>query len=259
MVENERKETNMGLLKNDTFVCVDCETTGLDTENDHIIEVGIAIFTFNEILETYETLITPPVPISEESIAIHGISDSMVKGKPTIKEVLPKVLKMISNYPIVGHGIEFDINIIANAANREKIQNKIRGNRFIDTLRLARLYGECPKNSLENLRKHFNIEEQGAHRAMNDVTVNISVFKQLTTQFKTSEQIFTRLEKPVELKTMPLGKHKGRPLKEIPVDYLKWALYKDFDLDLKFSLKTELKRRGKKGDFLSSSNPFHDL
>jgi DNA polymerase III subunit epsilon len=129
MVENERKETNMGLLKHDTFVCVDCETTGLDTENDHIIEVGVAIFTFNEILETFETLITPPVPISEESIAIHGISDSMVKGKPSIGEVLPKVLEMVSNYPIVGHGIEFDINIITTSANREKIQNKIRGNR----------------------------------------------------------------------------------------------------------------------------------
>ena len=183
----------------------------------------------------------------------------MVLGKPTIDEILPKVLSMVAKYPIVGHGIEFDIKIIAASANKAKIPCMIRNNPSIDTLRLARLYGESPKNSLEYLRKHFNIDEEGAHRAMNDVTVNISVFKQLIHQFRTVDQIYNRLSKPIEMKAMPLGKHKARPLKEVPVDYLKWALYKDFDVDLKFSIKKELKRRGNKTNFQSSSNPFQDL
>ena len=94
---------------------------------------------------------------------------------------------------------------------------------------------------------------------MNDVVVNISVFKQLVKNFKTTEQIYQRLSKPIELKAMPLGKHKGRPLKEVPIEYLRWACHKDFDQDLKFSIKKELKRRDKGQTFQSSSNPFRNL
>ena len=64
---------------------------------------------------------------------------------------------------------------------------------------------------LEKLREHFNIEPEGAHRAMSDVIVNISVFKYLSQSFKTTEQLLERLKKPILLKTMPLGKYKGRP------------------------------------------------
>jgi DNA polymerase-3 subunit epsilon len=45
---------------------------------------------------------------------------------------------------------------------------------------------------------------------MNDVLVNIEVFKDLTANFKTTEQLKERLSKPILLKAMPLGKHKGR-------------------------------------------------
>ncbi len=255
----KKTESCMGLLKKETFVCLDCETTGLDIEKDEIIEVGVVVFTFDGTLETYETLVQPRQPIQEENQAIHGISNEMVDGQPYIEEVLPKVFSMIRNYPIVGHGIEFDIKMLAKAAKKHKIPTTISSSPFIDTLRLARLYGESPRNSLEVLRDHFNIQEEGAHRAMNDVVVNISVFKHLTNEFKTLEQIQSRLSKPIELKAMPLGKHKGRPLREVPIEYLRWACSKDFDQDLKFSIRREMKRREKGSTFQASSNPFRDL
>ena len=36
----------MGLIHQDIFVCLDCESTGLDTEKDRIIEIAVARFTF---------------------------------------------------------------------------------------------------------------------------------------------------------------------------------------------------------------------
>src|SRR6185436_2439675 len=94
------------------------------------------------------------------------------------------------------------------------------------------LYGESPTNSLQTLREHFNIEPEKAHRAMGDVGVSISVFKYLVAKFKTLEQVRERLKKPILLKKMPLGKYKGRPFNEIPIEYLRWALRGDFDQDL---------------------------
>jgi DNA polymerase-3 subunit epsilon len=124
---------------------------------------------------------------------------------------------------------------------------------------MARLYGESPVNSLEQLRKHFNIPLEGAHRAMSDVIVNMAVFKQLAKRYRTTQQLFEALAKPILLKTMPLGKHKGRLLKDIPLQYLQWVAKKDFDQDLLYSIRSELKRR-KKGDlFNQAASPFANL
>jgi len=249
----------MGLLKNELFVCLDCETTGLDAENNHIIEVATVLFNFDGIIKSFETLIDPGCPISPESMAIHHITDDMVKGKPTIKEVLPQVLQFVGRHIIVGHGIPMDIAFLVQAAKKNSIHCNLANQPFCDTLRLARLYGESPTNSLQKLREHFNIEPEGAHRAMSDVLVNIEVFKFLTANFKTTEQLQERLSRPILLKTMPLGKHKGRPFSDIPVEYLQWAVNKDFDQDLMFSLKTELKKRKKGTQFGQVASPFANL
>jgi DNA polymerase-3 subunit epsilon len=58
---------------------------------------------------------------------------------------------------------------------------------------------------------------------------------------------------------MPLGKHKGRLLKEIPLQYLQWASHMDFDQDLLYSLRSEIRRRQKTEDFSKMTNPFSGL
>lgn len=246
----------MGFINKDTFVCLDCETTGLDHEKDHIIEVAAVKFTFDHILETYETLIDPGVLIPESSQEIHHISNEMVKGKPKIEEVLSIIGKFVGKNLLVGHGIKLDINFLEHAAKRHQIPFSLSSFPHLDTLRMARLYGESPINSLEKLREHFNIAAEGAHRAMNDVTVNIEVFKFLSATFKTTEQLLERLKRPILLKKMPLGKHKGRPFAEIPLEYLMWAANKDFDQDLLFSIRSELKKRKQGNLFRQASNPF---
>lgn len=249
----------MGFLNKDTFVCLDCETTGLDPKTDRIIEVALTTFDFSGNIESYETLVDPECLISEASQAIHHISQEMVQGKPKIHEVLPNVVKLIGKNIVIGHGIKLDLQFLAESAKRCQLPFALDSFVTIDTLRLARLYGESPTNSLEKLREHFNIASEGAHRAMSDVIVNISVFKYLSQSFKTTEQLLERLKKPILLKTMPLGKYKGRPFNEIPTEYLKWAAHADFDQDLLFSLRTELQKR-KKGDrFQDATNPFSQL
>jgi DNA polymerase-3 subunit epsilon len=94
---------------------------------------------------------------------------------------------------------------------------------------------------------------------MSDVMVNIEVFKYLTKSFKTTDMIFKALAKPIKLRAMPLGKHKGRKFEEIPVEYLLWAARKDFDQDLLYSIRLELSHRKKGNNFGQSANPFSNL
>jgi len=241
------------------FVCIDCETTGLNPKEDLIIEVAAAVFTTKGILEEFATLIDPGRLIPPESTVIHHITDDMVTGKPKVESVLPKLLQMIGKKTIVGHGVGFDIELLAVAAERTGIGHSLKGNSSIDTLRMARLYGKSPTNALEQLRKHFCIEPHGAHRAMSDVSVNIDVFLNLIKDYKDLRQLFDILEKPIQMQTMPLGKYKGRGIKELPQDYLQWAAKQAFDRDLLFTLRSEVKRRKRGALFVQSANPFSTL
>jgi DNA polymerase-3 subunit epsilon len=81
----------------------------------------------------------------------------------------------------------------------------------------------------------------------------------LTRNFKTTEQITELLKKPILLKTMPLGKYKGRPFHELPLDYLNWVSHADFDQDLIYSVRTEIQKRKKGGSFSEAASPFSGL
>lgn len=246
-------------FEKETFICLDCEMTGLDPVQDRIIEIGIVKFTFDGVIESFESLIDPERPISPDSIAIHHITEEMIVGKPKIEEVLPRILELIGSHIIVGHGILHDIDMIAKACERSKIPTRIRHNATLDTLRMARLYGDTPVNSLEQLRRHFNVEPEGAHRALSDATVNAHVFKHLCRNYRSMHELNDALSRPIQMKIMPLGKHKGRPIKELPIEYLLWAARKDFDQDLLFSLRSEINRRKKGNLFTQAASPFSDL
>lgn len=249
----------MSRLSDQLFICLDCETTGLDPVRDQIIEVALLLFTPNEEIDRFTTLVNPGCPIPENSIAIHHITNEMVLQAPPIEQVLPKLLAILQSYPIVGHGIEFDVTLLANACGKHGLAHPFDNKVLIDTLRMARLYGDSPTNSLEQLGRHFNIGVEGTHRAMNDVEINVAVFKQLLKFYKNLDELLAILEKPILMKHMPLGKHKGSRFKDIPLPYLKWAVNKDFDRDLLHSLRTEIKRRQQGTGFLQATNPFSGL
>ena len=46
-------------LQNEVFICLDCEATGLEVTTEEIVEIAVVKFTFQEILERFETLIDP--------------------------------------------------------------------------------------------------------------------------------------------------------------------------------------------------------
>ncbi len=249
----------MVLLKQATLVCLDCEFTGLDPENDRIIELAAAKFNGTEILDTIDLLVSPGCAISPASLAIHHITEEMVKAKPPIEAILPQFFNFIGQSTIVGHAVGCDLDMLEKAAGRATIHYPLKSRSYIDTLRLARLYGDSPNNSLESLATHFNVPNPGSHRALNDVMMNIEVFKHLVRKYQTLDQLFQLLSHPIKMKYMPLGKHKGRLFGEIPLQYLQWAAHMDFDQDLLFTIRTELKKRKKGGAFGQAANPFAEL
>jgi DNA polymerase-3 subunit epsilon len=115
-------------VSDEVFVCIDCESTGLDPHKDRIIEIAATCFTLQKDLRSFETLVDPECEIPKTSQEIHNISREMVAGKPKIRKVLPQILELIGHHIIIGHGIQFDITLIAQEAQRANIPTTILSN-----------------------------------------------------------------------------------------------------------------------------------
>src|SRR5665647_239562 len=127
----------MRFLHKTELICLDVESTGLSVETDRVIEVGIVRFCKEDVLEAYETLINPERSIPKESQLIHNISDEMVLGKPLMKEILPKLHAFVGDRVIMGHGIQYDIDMLNMEAKRAELDLVFGAHGTIDTLRLA--------------------------------------------------------------------------------------------------------------------------
>lgn len=69
-----------------SYVVIDVETTGLRPGIDGACQVAVARFENGELLESASSLTHPGLPIPAEATAIHGITDEMVSGAPSIDD-----------------------------------------------------------------------------------------------------------------------------------------------------------------------------
>lgn len=197
----------------------DTETTGIRSEKDRIIEIAAYDPALNR---TFEKLINPGSPIPKEATAIHGITDEMVASAPSFLEVGKEFIEFCSgDVVLIAHNNDaFDIHFLRQEFKRCEVA--MPEWRFLDTLKWARRYRtDLPRHSLQFLREVYEIPANNAHRALDDVIVLHQVFSLMTDDL-TIEEIYQLLNKPRVIQHMPFGKYQGKPLKEIPKDYLEW-------------------------------------
>ena len=219
----------------------DTETTSLEPDN-RIVEIGwIQIDEEVGILDTFEALVNPEQPISQDATDSHGITDEMVADKPTIKELFGTVVEcsqFLKQGILIAHNAKFDMRVWPKIMNIQ---------RSICTLRAARkLYPDAPNHQLQTLRYHLNLEVESPediipHRALSDVYVLLALLKQeiVDSGKKTITEFADWVDEPIVYTHMPWGKHKGVALEHVPRGYLWFALYKmeNLDEDLKDCLK----------------------
>lgn len=153
-------------LRQTTFVAFDTETTGLLALSHHIVEIAAVKFRLDsEKTEQFQELVNPGVPMPEEVIAIHGISDQMVAGAGSIAEVLPRFIEFCGQDSIlIAHNAPFDISFVAQELKRTGLS--FGPIRVIDTVDIFRkFYPRLPRYSLLALAKQFRVADSQSHRA----------------------------------------------------------------------------------------------
>lgn len=148
-------------------IVLDTETTGLDYTREKVIEFAAVRLENGKIKDEFQTLINPQQHIRKSSMAIHGISEEMVKDAPTEAEIMPKILEFMGDYPIVAHNAIFDYSFLNEASLR--VCGKELNNVRIDTQHMFKeVFPDLESHGLEALTRKFNVEFTKHHRAMAD-------------------------------------------------------------------------------------------
>ncbi len=163
-------------------VLFDIETTGLSSENDAIIELSALKVVGSEVTDEFSTLVNPHRHIPEIASSINGITDDMVRNAPDIDQVIKDFKAFVGNDVLAGHNIKnFDLRFI----QRDALIHLGRefNNDYIDTVLIARrLLPDLGSRSLESLADHYGVSYEGAHRALADCRINLSVFECLANE-----------------------------------------------------------------------------
>lgn len=164
-----------------TYVVFDLETTGLyPNSGDSIIEIGAVKIKNGKILDRYDELINPCVPLSEEITKITCITDSMLKDKRKEEECVKDFMKWVEDLPMVAHNAKFDTSFIENAYSKYNLGKF--NNIVIDTLGLSRyLESKERYHNLATLVKRYNIpwDEDKHHRGDYDSEGTALIFDKM--------------------------------------------------------------------------------
>lgn len=197
----------------------DTETTGLRAGKDRIIEIAAYDPKLNK---TFESFVNPQISIPPESSAIHNITDEMVKDAPYFDKVAKDFIEFCEGEVVlIAHNNDsFDFPFMQ--AEFLRVGVEMPKWKSMCSLKWARRYRpDLPTHKLQTLRELFGIAANQAHRALDDVKVLYEVFTHLIDDL-TIQEVYDLLNKPRLLQHMPFGKYQGKPLKELPADYIAW-------------------------------------
>lgn len=143
-----------------SFIAIDYETANADYRS--ACSLGVSIVENGKVVETFESLIQPPMEFSEFdpfNVMIHGITPTQIKGAPTFDYLWEKLDKFNSKYkaPFVCHFSGFDIRVTEALLNYYGVS--FQEIQFYDTYTIARkLWPQLINHKLNTLSENFKIE-----------------------------------------------------------------------------------------------------
>lgn len=178
-----------------TFVALDIETTGLETDRDAIIEIGAVRFNERRIEDEWTSLINPARHIPEFITSLTGIDDAMLRQAPRYRDIAHELESFVGEAPVIGHNVRFDLGFLQKAGI-------LRNNDVIDTYELAAvLMPSAPRYNLGSLGKQLSVLLPATHRALDDAKVTQAIFLRLREQARNLPldllAEFVRLSEPI--------------------------------------------------------------
>ncbi|WP_394746826.1 exonuclease domain-containing protein [Spongiimicrobium salis] len=227
----------------------DLETTGVNVAKDRIVEIAILKVFPNGNKESKTWLVNPEMPIPEEVIAVHGISNEKVANEPTFKELSKEIYAMIKDSDLGGFNSDrFDIPLLAEEMLRAGIDFDMKNTVSID---VQTIFHKMEKRTLAAAYKFYCDKElTDAHSAAADTHATYEVLLSQLDRYPDLENNVKKLSEFSRRKQsldfagfivldeegdpiFSFGKHKGKKVDQVlekEPGYFGWILNADFPL-----------------------------
>ncbi len=160
------------------FVIVDLETTGLSPLKNEIIEIGAIKVENGQVVDTMDIFVKPKNPVSYFITNLTGITNEMLKDGYEIEDGMKKFIEFSENYTLIAHNARFDIGFLNS--NMNSCFNKSLENKYLDTVKISKeIVKDLPNYKLGTLAKYFNVDYEGAHRALKDCEITLDIYNNL--------------------------------------------------------------------------------
>jgi len=242
-----RKPLEMELELTRPICFFDLETTGTNVAKDRIVEIAILKVFPNGNKESKTWLVNPEMHISDEVIAVHGISNQKIANEPTFKELSQDIYKMIKDADLGGFNSDrFDIPLLAEELLRADIDFDMKNTVSVD---VQTIFHKMEKRTLGAAYKFYCDKDlTDAHSAAADTNATYEVLlsqldrypdlenniKKLSEFSRRKESVdfagFIAMNKEGE-EIFSFGKHRGKKVHDVlekEPGYFGWIMNADF-------------------------------
>ena len=148
------------------YAVVDIETTGSYAAANGMTEIAIVIHDGKQVLDFFESLVNPHLPIPYFIERLTGINNAMVANAPSFKEIAGKVYELLEDKIFVAHNVNFDYSFVKHHLDSAGYE---LNSKKLCTVRLARkVLPGLNGYSLGKLTQQLGINHGMRHRAGGD-------------------------------------------------------------------------------------------
>src|SRR5262245_11759168 len=167
-------------LEEVTFGVLDLETTGLSSQRDRILEIGVVVLRGARVLARMGTLVDVGQPLPSGITALTGIHDGLLEGAPEEAEALAQMAALLTQHRVdvlVAHNARFDRGFVARAWSAHERAEALPP--FLCSVRAARRLIAAPRYGLDTLVAQLAIPRRARHRALGDAEMTADLWIEL--------------------------------------------------------------------------------
>ena len=167
-------------------IVLDTETTGINPSDGHrIIEIGCLEIENRRLTgRSFHHYLQPDRDIEVEAIAVHGITNEFLIGKPRFADIATEFFDFIKGSELIIHNAPFDIGFINHEYKKldQSFVTILDACQVLDTLVLARQKHPAQKNNLDALARRYGADhrERRYHGALLDAEILADVYLAMT-------------------------------------------------------------------------------
>ncbi len=192
------------LLKN-RYCVFDLEATGLDYNNEYIIQIGAVMVENGKVNydKTYDTYVKSPIDISSKIEKLTSINNDMIRNAPTFREIHESFKSFVGDSILVAQcGFEFDFPLLQSECKRNNLDGF--ANMMIDTkLLFANLHSKNDNTfSTDYLLDYYGVDKNDVirHTALGDSILIGRILQKILSEYTLKGICDLDISKSIEIK-----------------------------------------------------------